>query len=138
MTNGRNEITPARRKWLLSLSQSARVEVRRLLASDLPATRRDTKTEQLESLRAFACHRLGVDVTVRSRISSVLDARSAFILVARELGFSQSEIARFLGLNHATVCLTERSRREALEVPAFYQNFISNYNILQQWEHSNN
>ena len=97
-----------------------------------------TNREQLERLRTYACYRLGIDVTIRSRIASVIAARTAFILVARERGFTQSELGRFRGLNHSTVCIAEKNMREALTMPAFYKDYINNYNTLQQWKNSSN
>ena len=70
----------------------------------------------------------GLDVRVRSRKTELVRARVVFVFVARAEGFTQSAIGNFLKLDHSTICCIEKKMRDALSLPAAYQDYIALYN----------
>lgn len=70
----------------------------------------------------------GIDVKKRSRDRETVTARCLFMFVARREGYSQSDIGRFVGRDHATVCHAENRVKDMFSFPNAYKEEINLYN----------
>lgn len=127
-------LTDSLRDRCLALSATDRAALaQQLLCSlgDCDAIRRPV--DEMEVLRRAAVETLHVDVRTRDRHQPIPQYKAAFILLARQrLPVTQSEVGRFLGLNHSTVVFHEKRMQDALNVPGMDPDLVLCYDKLSK------
>lgn len=119
-------LTPRMLRRALSLPAGDRAIMVRALQDSLRQTPEPIAT--MERLAEVMKDKTGLDVRDNSRRREVAWARCAFSLVAYQQGISQSDIARFTGRNHSSICLAIQRMGDAFENPSFYQQEVLMYN----------
>ena len=118
-------LTPHLRRRVLALPVSDRLA----LNAEIVRSLNDVPTiERLDVLRDKMEGCAGVDVRVRTRLRKYVEARMVFSYVAKMEGYTQNELAEFLGCDHSTVCTTQKSMARAFETPRAYASAINLYN----------
>lgn len=118
-------LTPYLRHRCLNLRVGDRVALVRALQASLAKAAKENRLEDLaRTMRKIS----GVDIRERCRRSDYVRARTVFSFVAIREGFAQNTVARFLGLNHATVHYQDKRMTRAFQFPAKWTDHIQLYN----------
>ena len=120
-------LTPYLRRRCLALRAADRVALLSILRESLTASPR-TETERLDSMAAAMASLTGLDIRRRVRQAEYVRARTIFAFTARQEGFAQLHIARFLGVNHATIHYMEKRMVDVFSLPEVYADYINLYN----------
>lgn len=119
-------LTPRILRRALSLPASDRAVMVRALQDSLRQVPEPLAT--MERLAGAMLDQTGLDVRENTRRREVAWARAAFALVAYQQGISQSDIARFTGRDHSSVCHAIKLMGEAFDNPATYEQEVEMYN----------
>ena len=119
-------LTPGILRRTLALPVADRVALAAALQDSLrePTECSATLQHLTDTMREVA----GVDIREKTRRREVAWARNIFALVAWRHGISQSEIARYTGRDHSSVCLAIKRVEDAFAYPATYAAEIELYN----------
>ena len=129
-------LTPSLRDRCLALSATDRAA----LAQDLICSLGDCgeirrPKDQMDAFRREVQEQTGVDVRTRDRHAPLPAYKAAFILLCRQrLPVTQTEVSRYLGLNHATVVFHERRMQDALQCPSRDIQLVECYEKLSTIE----
>lgn len=121
-------LTPYLRRRVMRLPVEERVVLHREILASLESPELVQTDARLSRLAEVMEAVSGCDVKEKTRQAEFIRARVVFIFVARAEGFSQCAIGAFLGLDHSTVHYLERKMRDALAMPAAFQDYIALYN----------
>ena len=123
-------LTPYLRRRCLALRPEDRVALISVLRESLTESPRTKQEERLEVMAAALDALTGLDVRRRSRRPEYVRARTIFSFAARQEGFSQMAVARFIHQDHATIHYNEERMAFALENPAAFDDYIELYNLF--------
>lgn len=125
------ELTQKFTRNALRLAPSDRQRLSALLAESL-VDRREVNAARLSLLGGAMEDLLGMSLRTPSRLSRLVYARYVFCYEAAREGFTQTEIADYLGRDHSTVSYGIRRVQDALAMPQLYADTIELYNNFMQ------
>lgn len=123
-----DRLTPRLRRRVLALPLGDRLALQKDLARSLQESTECQGFCRMETLRGKMQEVSGVDIHERTRLHNYVEARVVFAAVCRLEGFSQVEIAQYLGRDHSTICHGEKIFSNALAYPKTYPSLIELYN----------
>lgn len=118
-------LTPQLRRRVLALPISDRLALNAEIIRSLNEVPDDKRLAQLRDKMEDCA---GVDIRKRTRLRPYIEARMVFSYVAKMEGYTQGELADFLGCDHSTICTTQKSMVRAFETPKAYASAINLYN----------
>ena len=126
------ELTPALRRRVLSLSSADRVTLLEEITLSLTPAARRVGQDRLEELDAAMKRVSGVDVRIKTRVREYTEARTVFAYVLTLEGYNNSQIGKYLGLDHSTVHHMKGNMAAAFAHPRHYNTLLNTYNKFIQ------
>lgn len=120
-------LTPYLRRKVLDLPLADKVALYRDLSKSIHIPE-EKASKRMAVLRDRMLEQTGIDVLRRTRLAEVVEARTVFVCVCQLEGYAQTQIARFLGKDHSTVCHAYKTMRNAFDYPQQYPTLIDLYN----------
>lgn len=132
-------LTEYLRRRCLALQAEDRADLAGMLLQSLEGEPRTDKAGTLAAIRKAVLDAYGVDILQRSRRQPGADCRMIAAALAQDLlPITQSEVARWLGVQPCMATYYGKKIREALETPASNPRLLAEYKTIFEQYGKNN